>query len=79
MDWFVRRKRLSEEAYLAALESGETVAPKVTVKEIQLATRTRGFARIFQLTNSGLKELREKKHIVTSWKVCIRRGGILLV
>lgn len=52
-----RRERSSEEAYLAALESGEVVAPKVTVKEISLATRTRGFARIFQITNSGLKEL----------------------
>lgn len=52
-----RRKQLSEEAYLAALENGEIVAPKVTVKEISLATRTRGFARIFQITNSGLKEV----------------------
>ena len=57
-----RRKQLSEEAYLAALENGEIVAPKVTVKEISLATRTRGFARIFQITNSGLKELKETTH-----------------
>lgn len=64
-----RRERSSEEAYLAALESGEVVAPKVTVKEISLATRTRGFARIFQITNSGLKELKETTH-------CCELGGL---
>lgn len=64
-----RRERSNEEAYLAALESGEIVAPKVTVKEISLATRTRGFARIFQITNSGLKELKETTN-------CCELGGL---
>jgi len=36
-----RRKQPSEEAYLAALENGEIVAPKVAVTAISLVTRTK--------------------------------------
>jgi hypothetical protein len=54
-----RRKRSSEEAYLAALECGEIVAPKVTLTGISLVTRTKGVIRLFQMTESGLKELKQ--------------------
>ena len=54
-----RRKLISEEAYLVALESGEIVAPKVTLTGISLVTRTKGVIRLFQMTESGLKELKQ--------------------
>lgn len=60
-----RRKQPSEEAeeaYLAALESGEIVAPKVTVTAISLATRTKGVVKLYQVTNNGLKELKQKNY-----------------
>lgn len=60
-----RRKQPSEEAeesYLAALESGEIVAPKVTVTAISLATRTKGVVTLYQITNNGLKELKQKNY-----------------
>ena len=57
-----RRKLISEEAYLAALENGEIVAPKVTLTGISLVTRTKGVIRLFQMTESGLKELKQVNH-----------------
>lgn len=60
-----RRKQFSEEAeeaYLAALESGEIVAPKVMVTAISLATRTKGVVKLYQITNNGLKELKQKNY-----------------
>ena len=52
----------AEEAYLAKLEGGEIVAPKVTVTAISLVTRTTGVVKLYQITNSGLKELNERTH-----------------
>lgn len=52
----------AEEAYLAKLESGEIIAPKVTVTAISLVTRTTGVIKLYQITNSGLKELNERTH-----------------
>lgn len=52
----------AEEAYRAALENGEIVAPKVAVTAISLVTRTKGVIKLYQITNSGLKELNERTH-----------------
>ena len=60
------RKQPSEEAYLVALESGEIVAPKVTVTAISLATRTKGVVKLYQITNNGLKELKQKNYCFES-------------
>ena len=54
----------AEEAYLAKLESGEIIAPKVTVTAISLVTRTTGVIKLYQITNSGLKELNERTHCI---------------
>lgn len=43
-------------------ESGEIVAPKVTLTGISLVTRTKGVIRLFQMTESGLKELKQVNH-----------------
>lgn len=59
----------AEEAYRVALENGELVAPKVAVTAISLVTRTEGVVKLYQITNSGLKELTEKTH-------CFEREGM---
>lgn len=59
----------AEEAYRVALENGEIVAPKVAVTAISLVTRTKGAVKLYQITNSGLKELTEKTH-------CFEREGM---
>lgn len=59
----------AEEAYRVALENGEIVAPKVEILAISLVTRTKGVVKLYQITNSGLKELTEKTH-------CFEREGM---
>lgn len=59
----------AEEAYRVALENVEIVAPKVAVTGISLVTRTKGVVKLYQITNSGLKELTEKNH-------CFERDGM---
>lgn len=56
----------AEEAYRVALENGEIVAPKVTVTAISLATRTKGVVKLYQITNNGLKELKQKNYCFES-------------